>query len=58
MMTKEERARQFLPFASLRGYEEMLKAVENAQNREPYDDVGTEFDDYFVCSEDDDFGDF
>lgn len=57
-MTKEERARQFLPFASLRGYEEMLKAVENAQNREPYDDTKTEFDDYFICSEDDDFGIF
>ncbi len=57
-MAKEERARQFLPFASLRGYEEMLKAVENAQNREPYEDVETEFDDYFICIEDDDFGDF
>lgn len=33
-MSREERARQFLPFAALKGFEEMLKEVENAQNGE------------------------
>lgn len=44
-MTREERAKQFMPFAALKGYPEALRRAEQlaeartAQMEVPYDDI-------------------
>lgn len=51
-MSKEDRAKQFLPYAALKGYEEALRAVEleveakaNIKNEPVYEDISAESSD-------------